>query len=331
MSERVVIITTGGTIAMVTDPVTGASIPAQEANRHVANVKGLKEIARIEHIEFSNIPSPYINSSTMWNLSRLVSKTLEIEDVAGVVITHGTDTLEETAYFLDLTVDSEKPIVCTAAMRNIDEMGTDGPRNVLSSVRVVMNPIARNMGTMVCLNDEIHAARDVTKTYTSNVATFDSPGHGPLGIVDDDVVIFFRKPLLRAVFNVERIEDRVALVKTFTGDDGLILHSLPELGYRGVVLESFGRGNVPVEVFHVVKYLIEEKKIPVVITSRCFKGRVLGVYGYIGGGKSLAEIGAIFAQELSSTKARIKLMVIMGITDCRDDIERLFRLTLKGV
>jgi L-asparaginase len=149
--------------------------------------------------------------------------------------------------------------------------------------------------------------------------------------VDEDTVIFFRKPLLRATFNVERIENRVALVKTFTGDDGSILKSLPELGYKGVVLESFGRGNVPVEVYHVVKYLIEERGMPVIITSRCFKGRVLGVYGYIGGGKSLADIGAIFAQELSSMKARIKLMIVMGITDNREEIERLFRLPLKGV
>jgi len=331
LKGKVVIITTGGTIAMITDPVSGASIPAQGINKHVANIKGLDELADVEHIEFSNIPSPYINPDTMWKLSRLVYKTLSRDDVTGVVITHGTDTLEETAYFLDLTVNSEKPVVCTAAMRNIDEMGTDGPRNVLASVRVVLNSLAIGMGTTVCLNEEIHAAREVTKTYTSNVATFDSPGHGPLGIVDEDTVIFFRKPLLRATFNVERIENRVALVKTFTGDDGSILKSLPELGYKGVVLESFGRGNVPVEVYHVVKYLIEERGMPVIITSRCFKGRVLGVYGYIGGGKSLADIGAIFAQELSSMKARIKLMIVMGITDNREEIERLFRLPLKGV
>ncbi|MDD2334721.1 MAG: asparaginase [Mesotoga sp.] len=330
VKQRVVIVTTGGTIAMVTDPVTGASVPAQGMSKHVADVDGLEEVACAEHHEFSNIPSPYINPETMWRLSKTVQRLLDREEVCGAVITHGTDTLEETAYFLDLTVRSEKPIICTAAMRNIDEMGTDGPRNVLSSVRVAVNPLAVGMGTMVCLNDEIHAAREVTKTYTSNVATFDSPGHGPLGIVDEDSVIFFRKPLLRAVFNVDNIESKVALVKTFTGDDGSILRSLPELGFKGVVLETFGRGNVPVEVYHVVKYLIEEKSVPVIITSRCFKGRVLGVYGYVGGGKSLADLGAIFAQELSPIKARIKLMVIMGITNDMAEIERLFKLPLKG-
>lgn len=330
MGSKVVIITTGGTIAMVTDPLTGASVPAPGANKHVAEVEGLEKLTVVEHFEFSNIPSPYMDPATMWRLSKIVNATLAREEVSGVVITHGTDTLEETAYFLDLTVASEKPVVCTAAMRNIDEMGTDGPRNVLASVRVALTPLAVGMGTTVCLNEEIHAAREVTKTYTSNVATYDSPGHGPLGIVDEDSVIFFRKPLLRAVFDVDRIEKRVALVKTFTGDDGSILRSLPTLGYVGLVLESFGRGNVPVEVYTAVKYLVEEKNMPVVITSRCFKGRVLGVYGYLGGGKSLVELGAIFAQELSSIKARLKLIVIMGITKSRDEIEKLFRLPLKG-
>ena len=183
---------------------------------------------------------------------------------------------------------------------------------------------------MVCLNDEIHAAREVTKTYTSNVATFDSPGHGPLGIVDEDSVIFFRRPLLRSTFETNGIEERVALIKTFSGDDGRLLKQLPELGYRGLVLEAFGRGNVPPDVYKAVTYLIKEKSMPVIITSRCFKGRVLGVYGYEGGGKSLADAGAIFAQELSSQKARIKLMVLMGITSDIREIDRLFRLPLKG-
>jgi len=127
MKQRVVLVTTGGTIAMVTDPVTRASIPAPGLNKHVANVEGLKEVALVEHHEFSNIPSPYINPETMWNLSKRVQGLLDREEVCGVVITHGTDTLEETAYFLDLTLRSEKPVICTAAMRNIDEMGTDGP------------------------------------------------------------------------------------------------------------------------------------------------------------------------------------------------------------
>ena len=188
-----------------------------------------------------------------------------------------------------------------------------------------MSEKAKGMGVMVCLNDEIHAAREVTKTYTSNVATFDSPGYGPLGIVDEDAVIFFRKSLTRVHIDTESVEERVALVKTFTGDDGSILRNVYEMGYRGIVLEGFGRGNVPPGVADVVGEI--SRDIPVVITSRCFKGRVLDVYGYRGGGADLRRRGAILGQEVSSQKARIKLMIVLGKTVDIEEIRDYFEST----
>ncbi len=321
--KKVVIVTTGGTIAMT--KTHDGVVPFAGGNSLITQIPKLGDIAQIEHVEFSNVPSPYMSPSMMWHLSRLVQEIVERDDVDGVVITHGTDTLEETSYFLDLTVKTEKPIVFTAAMRNINELGTDGPRNVLSSVKVAVSDSAKGMGVMVCLNDEIHAAREVTKTYTSNVATFDSPGYGPLGIVDEDAVIFFRKPLLRMHIDVEGIEERVALVKTFTGDDGRILREVKRLGYKGVVLEGFGRGNVPPDVADVVGEVAKE--IPVVLTSRCFKGRVLDVYGYKGGGADLVKRGVILGQEVSAQKARIKLMIVLGKTGDREEIRKYFETT----
>jgi L-asparaginase len=327
--SKIVIVTTGGTIAMVRDTVTGSSVPAPTTHRHLIHVEQLRLIAETEHYDFSNIPSPHMNPSILWELSQVVNRILIRDDVTGVVITHGTDTLEETAYFIDLTVQTEKPIVLTAAMRNLDELGTDGPRNLLSSVRVAVSSYARNLGTLVCVNDEIHAAVDVTKTYTSNIATFESPGSGPIGIVDDESVIIHRRPVLRSSYAVERIEDSVALLKTFVGDKGDFIDVLPELGYKGLVLEAFGSGNVPVSVHNATKRLIEKHSMPVIITSRCFKGRVLGTYGYTGGGRSLKSIGAIFAQGLSSQKARIKLMVVMGKKNDLKSISEEFLLSPK--
>jgi L-asparaginase len=324
--KKVVIVTTGGTIAM-TKTHEGV-VPYSTGNSLITQIPGLEKIARIEHVEFSNVPSPYMTPSMMWELSRLVQQIVNDPDVSGVVITHGTDTLEETSYFLDLTVKTDKPVVFTAAMRNINELGTDGPRNVLSSVRVASSEKSKGMGVMVCLNDEIHAAREVTKTYTSNVATFDSPGYGPLGIVDEDAVIFFRKPLLRMYIDTKSIEERVALVKTFTGDDGEMLRKAVEIGYKGVVLEGFGRGNVPPKVADAVSDVI--KKVPVVLTSRCFKGRVLDVYGYKGGGADLVKRGVILGQEVSSQKARIKLMIVLGKTRDRDEIRKYFEVSRAG-
>ena len=273
-------------------------------------------------VEFSNIPSPYMTPALMWKLSRMIQEIVDRNDVAGVVVTHGTDTLEETAYFLDLTVLTAKPIVCTAAMRNIGELGTDGPRNVVASVRTAFFKGSYDMGAMVCLNDEIHAAREVTKTYTSNVATFDSPGYGPLGIVDEDTVILFRKSISNTKFHVNKIDEKVALYKTFTGDDGSILRYICSQGYHGIVLEGFGRGNVPPEVSEVA--IEAAKKIPVIITTRCFKGRVLDVYGYKGGGAQLRAGGLILGHEPSSQKARIKLMVLLGKTRNIEEIRPYF-------
>ncbi|AEX85191.1 asparaginase [Marinitoga sp. 1135] len=321
--SKVAIITTGGTIAMVHDPLLGV-IPSDERNKHLNEIPQLKEIAETELIEFTNIPSPHMTPTVMFELSKFIKEIIKRDDITGVVITHGTDTLEETAYFLDLVMNEEKPIVLTAAMRNWNEPSTDGPANLISSVRVAKSKNARNKGVLVCLNDEIHSAREVTKTYTSNVATFDSPGYGPLGIVDEDAVIFYRTSLLRMHLDTERVEEKVALIKTYTGDDGSILRVLPELGYKGVVIEGFGRGNVPPKVADNIEWIIKEKNIPVIVVSRCFKGRVLGVYGYHGGGADLKNKGAIFGNEVSGQKARIKLTVALGITDNIEELRKYF-------
>jgi len=318
--KKVVIVTTGGTIAMT--KTHDGVVPFSGGNSLITQVPRLDEIAEIEHIEFENVPSPYMTPSMMWKLSRLVQNLVNRKEVSGVVITHGTDTLEETSYFLDLTLKTDKPVVFTAAMRNINELGTDGPRNVLSSVRVAASEKSKGIGVMVCLNDEIHAAREVTKTYTSNVATFDSPGYGPLGIVDEDEVIFFRKPLMRMHIETDRIEERVALVKTFTGDDGSLLKTAANMGYKGIILEGFGRGNVPPKVADAVSEIID--RVVIVITSRCFKGRVLDVYAYKGGGADLVKRGVILGQEVSAQKARIKLMIALGKTNDRVKLRNYF-------
>lgn len=311
--KKIAIITTGGTIAMAHDPILGV-VPSENINKKLDDIPYLKNIAETKLIEFKNIPSPHMNPELMFELSLFIKKIIKGKEFDGVVVTHGTDTLEETAYFLDLTIDTSKPVVLTAAMRNWSEPSTDGPMNLIAATRVASCDKAIDQGVLVCLNDEIHAAREVTKTYTSNVATFDSPGYGPLGIVDEDTVVFFRRSLERMHIEAKNIEPKVALIKTYTGDDGSIIRKLPELGYKGLVLEGFGRGNVPPAVADAAVELVKSG-IPVVVVSRCFKGRVLGVYGYPGGGADLRKRGIILGQEVSGQKARIKLVVVLGKTD----------------
>src|SRR6056297_1480681 len=157
LMKKIAVITTGGTIAMTSDPILGV-IPSDKVNRKLNEIPEINEIAETELIEFSNIPSPHITPDKMLELSNLVKKIIKSEDFDGVVITHGTDTLEETAYFLDLMIDNNKPVVMTAAMRDWNEPSTDGPRNLIASIRVATKPAAIEEGVLVCLNDEIHAA-----------------------------------------------------------------------------------------------------------------------------------------------------------------------------
>ncbi len=323
MEETVVIITTGGTISMRKVDWMHVNLSRKVP---IANVEGIASLAKIEQIEFSNIPSPYMTPDLMWDLSLLVRKQIDRSSVKGVVISHGTDTLEETSYFLDLTVQTNKPVVLTAAMRNINELGTDGPRNIFSSVKVAASPKAREVGVVVCLNDEIHAAREVTKTYTSNVATFESPGYGPLGIVDEDGVFFFRRSLTRTSYRPGRIESNVPLIKTFTGDQGFFFNSAMENGCKGIVLEGFGRGNVPPSILPALDRIIQ-MGIAVVLVSRCYKGRVLDIYSYEGGGADLKERGVILGHETSAQKARIKLMVLLGMNLSVQQIRREFEMS----
>lgn len=327
MKKRIAIISTGGTIAMVKKGRT--VVPYDKGNALVTDIPEVHEIANVTLYEFSNVPSPYMTPNLMWQLAKIVDKVLEEDGYDGVVITHGTDTLEETAYFLDLVLKTEKPVVLTASMRNISELSTDGPRNVLSSVMVACADESHGMGVLVCLNDEIHAAREVTKTYTSNVATFDSPGYGPLGIVDESNVIYFRKSLTREKILTDKIEERVAIVKTFTGDDGSILRAVHSMGYRGIVVEGFGRGNVPPQLASTIEEIVKSG-VPIVITSRCFKGRVYPIYGYEGGGADLRRRGAILSEHPLAQKARIKLMVVLGITQNIEEIRKYFEKHIGG-
>lgn len=322
-NPKVIIITTGGTIAMRFDTTTGSTSPAKSGQELIDSVPEIAQVAEVELIEFSNIDSTEMTPQMMLELAQLAQTQLDRQDVQGVIITHGTDTLEETAYMLDLVVDSLKPVVCTAAMRSFNEMGSDGPRNLLAAAKVACAENCRNLGTLVVINDEIHAGREVRKTYTSNVATFESLGYGPVGIVDEDRVIIFRQSLLREHIQASRIEENVDLIEIAAGDKGKLIEFAVKNQSKGLVIAGLGRGNIPALAAEKVCDAIG-KNIPVVLTSRCLKGRVLGVYGGSGGGKRIHELGVIFGGDLSAPKARIKLMVALGKTNDLNEIKKIF-------
>ena len=302
-NKKVIVLTTGGTIAMKLDPAHGI-VPAVSGEDLVASVPGLREACPIEVMEFSNIPSPHMTPKRMFELGNKVEELLRHEDILGVVITHGTDTLEETAYLLDLVHNSEKPVL-------------------LCAVRTAASSEARGKGVLVVMNEEIHAAREVVKSHSANTETFVSPFWGPLGYVDPDRVVFRRNTLGRQSIRPPELVEDVHLIKLASGSDSLLIDFLVERNVRGLVLEAFGRGNVPPAALPGIRRAVE-KGIPVVITTRTIAGRVLDVYGYEGGAKTVLEAGGILGGETSGPKARLKLMLALGVASGRDELAVFF-------
>jgi L-asparaginase len=254
---------------------------------------------------------------TLWTaLSRDVSSALVRPEVAGVVVSHGTDTIEETAYWLDLTVDSEKPVILIGAQRNASESDFDGPRNLVNAVRIAVDQQSRGKGTLVAMNGQINAAREVTKTHTSSVETFKSGDFGFLGEVDFDRVVYWRSPVRRQHVPIKTDNmPYVEMVPMYGGADGYLIKAALDHGTKGLIIEGLGWGNVNKPMFAAIKDSIT-KGVPVVITSRVPNGRVLANYGWEGGGKTLVDAGAVMGDDLSPQKARILLMLLLqeGIT-----------------
>ena len=324
MSARrhVHVLFTGGTISMRIDPGTGAAVPALSGEEIVARVTGLRKEARLTLEDYAQLPGPHVTAPWMWSLRSRVAEVLADPAVDGVVVTHGTDTLEETAYLLDLTLESDKPVVFCGAMRTVSEPGWDGPANLMSAVRAAVHPGAHGRGVLVTVGEEVHAAAEATKWHTQSLGAFRSQ-RGPLGVVDKGQIVFhrpsFRLPAIRAT----RVVAEVDLHTMAAGvDDGLLRASLAR-GARGLVIEATGCGNVPPAALPGIRAALASK-VPVVVVSRCAEGRVTPAYGYPGGGQVLRELGVIFGQDLPGPKARIKLMVALGATSEPAEIRALF-------
>jgi L-asparaginase len=322
-TRAIQIITTGGTIGSRVDPATGGAVPAVSAEELVSLTAGLSELAEIRITEFGRLQSWNVGPQTMAKLAAAVASALDDENVAGAVVTHGTDTMEETAFALDLLIGSEKPVVLTGAMRNASEPEFDGPRNLLSAARVALDDAARRRGALVVMNDEIHAARYVTKTHTTAFQTFASPESERLGVIDDRVRFDFDLPEMPKLARF-RAEPGVHLVKMAAGADDFLLRKLLEARVAGVVVEGSGAGNVP-DAWHEPIAALVAAAIPVVLVSRCLSGRIVPAYGGPGGGRTIHGLGVIDGGWLSGPKARVALSLALGSGMPAAELHGLFR------
>lgn len=326
-NKKVAIIFTGGTISMKIDPDLHAAVPALTSEEIISMIPHINRFCEVEVINYGNIPSPHITPTMMMEIADLVKENIVRDDITGIIVTHGTDTLEETAYLLDLIIDSEKPIVLLGAMRNSSELGYDGSSNLAAGLCTAVSDKAKNKGVLVVMNNEVNAANEVTKTNTLSLDTFKSPEFGPLGIVDNDQVIFHRNIVSHQHIHTNKIQSKVALIKCASGISADIIDFYIDNGYKGIVLEAMGRGNVPPNLTSSIKRAIDNN-IAVVMVSRCHTGRVLDTYGYEGGGKQLRNMGLMLGGNLPGQKIRIKLMLALGLTDDLDKIRDIIETDL---
>ena len=304
--KKLLLIHTGGTISMSQDETNKV---VTNSDNPISNHQDIiKQYADVTEITPFNVPSPHMNIKYVETLKLIIEDANRDENYDGFVITHGTDTLEETAYLLDLTINVSKPITITGAMRSSNEIGSDGLYNFISAIRVASSDNAADMGVMVVFNDEIHTARNVTKTHTSNTNTFQSPNHGPLGVVTKNSVQFHHKPYEHLVLNDINHDLNIPLVKAYMGMNNDVLNFYSEHQVDGIIIEGLGQGNLPPTCLEGLEKCLD-KEIPVVLVSRSFNGIVGPIYAYEGGGATLAEKGVVFSNGLNGPKARLKLLV----------------------
>ena len=320
--KSVHILFTGGTISMRIDPETGAAVPSLSGEEIVSRVQGLRREAKLTLDDYARLPGPHVTPHWMWRLRGRVSSVLQEPAVDAVVLTHGTDTLEETAFLLDLTLDSPKPVVFCGAMRTVSEPGWDGPANLMAAVRTAVHPEARGRGVLVAVGEEIHAAAEVRKWHTQSLLAFKS-SRGPIGVLDRGHVRFHRPPHHPPCLEPRRLVTEVDLHVMATGVDDALIRASLDRGTRGLVIEATGCGNVPPTVLPGLRAALAAR-VPVVVVSRCGEGRVGPAYGYEGGGRMLQEMGLILGGDLPGPKARIKLMVALGVTTEPSELRRLF-------
>lgn len=319
----VAVVCTGGTISMRFDAGSGGAVPSLGADEIVAAAKGIEDVAQLRVEEWGRFPGPHMTVERQWALRNRLRALVDDASIDGVVVTHGTDTIEESAYLATRSIATPKPIVFTGAMRNASELSWDGPANLNDSVRVAASDVARGQGALVTLNGRVFSALDVTKAHTHLMDAFESPGLGPIGVVDESEVVFQRVvPPGAAILSPESLGTPVDILVAYAGADERLVDASRQSA-RGLVIAALGRGNVPPRMAEGIGRALSEG-IPVIVASRAPRGRVGMTYAYQGGGRHLANLGAIFTGARRPQQARIDLMLALGAGLSGDALRMVF-------
>ncbi|NIC00896.1 asparaginase [Halobacterium sp. R2-5] len=319
---EIVVLSTGGTIAS-TSGEDGAT-PAKSGEQLVSAVPEVTGYANVTVKQVERTLSFEMDVTTLESIAERVADLDDDPEVDAVVLTHGTDTLEETAFYLDAAVAPGTPVFLTGAQRRPDELSPDGPANLRTAFRAAREFADRDCGgVFVAFNEEIHAARYVTKAHTSKLEAFGSPGAGPVGTVERDTVRVIREPTSETpTVPARSLAADVYVVQSGTAVSADLLDAALQRDADGVVIEGTGLGNVTASLGDTIADATEH--VPVVVTSRCFDGSVAPVYGGDGGGETLRRHGAIFASNLPAHKARLALQLALSAYDDHGEIRELF-------
>lgn len=321
---RVAVVFTGGTISMQFDPASGGNVPTLDGAAILARTPGLAEIADVVPIDYGLVPASHFRFPQLFDIAGRVRVALADPATDGAVVVQGTDTIEETAFFYDLVVAGEKPVVVTGAMRASHEVGYDGPANLRDAVRAAAAPQLRGAGCVVVLGGTIEPADDVIKGHTSSLTAFRSANGGPLGeIVGSQVLLARRRAGRRTIATRAAAAEPVALITATVSMDATVLDAVVDAGARGVVVEATGSGNTSPELLAGAARAIE-RGVPVVLATRAPAGRVSGAYAFPGGGAQWLRAGAIPAGSLSGVKARVLLALGIGAALDRAGLAALF-------
>ena len=308
---RIFVLSLGGTIAASNGTGEKGVKPSLSGKELVKKVKGLQEIAYVEAISFMLKPSADLTFSDMTSVARKIMELLE-SDTDGIVVTQGTDTIEETSFFFNIVINSNKPVIVTGAMRNPTSLSSDGDLNLLEAVLVAASFLSRGMGTLVVMNSEIHLASFVQKTNTQSVSAFKSPSLGPVGWISEGKVRLILRPAYEreCLLLPDGKEPTIPIVKSVLGDDGIIFRALQKENIQGLIIEAAGGGHVSSSIADFAEEY--GKSIPVILCSRTGSGEVLNqTYSFKGSEIDLIDKGVIPAGTLNSVKARILLYLLI--------------------
>ena len=318
--KNIVVLTTGGTISTKRGPQWSGAVPLLKGDDFLAMLP--RGEYNVTFQDFTNLPSSHITPTMALDLAQRIGSIL-LGDADGVVVTHGTDTLEESAYLCDLQIDSPKPVVFTGSMRIATDVGYDGVSNLSGAVRAAASPLTHNLGVLVAFNDRLYAASAVQKIDSQSPDAFDAPGAGPVGTLTGNQVRVVSQPTGRQYIPCSRLAERIDLIVAAQGADDRQLRASIDGNASGIVIAALGGGRVPPWWLPAIQEGLS-RRLPVVVTTRCLTGICHDDYGYVGEYHDLKRLGVLFAQGQSPVKARIKLMVALGASQTPQELREWF-------